>query len=170
MKGVELFHISSKNFWEEVRATVNEVIILMYNSSTSFTNSLLSNVEISNNGMISYRIIVGGRWRNNTTRAPTWSGQLIWGTNNFYIAMDSMNIRPCLYSRFSLVVRECDKICHLGWNACLEFIYLLQCLHVLEENVFRRWIIYIEDNFLLKSENYATKSFKLLSVLECQGS
>ena len=51
MKSVELVHIYSKNWWEEVRATDDAGISLVSNYLTEFTNNILSNVGICNNCM-----------------------------------------------------------------------------------------------------------------------
>ena len=80
-----------------------------------------------------------------------------------------MNVSSFLDRRFYVVVKECDDICNLGCNDCFEFVALLLCLNVLEEKYFRRYSFSREDTFLLKSENYAMKIFKLFSVLEIQG-
>ena len=73
-----------------------------------------------------------------------------------------MNISSCIYSIFSVVIKECDDICYLGHNEISDFI-------VLEEKSGRRDNLSREHNFLLESENSAMKVFKLLSVLERLG-
>ena len=59
MKGVQLVHISSKTFWEEVRSTDDTGISLVSNTSTAFANSLMLNLESYNNCLESFWIIVG---------------------------------------------------------------------------------------------------------------
>ena len=49
MEGVELVHLSSKTWWEEVRATDNTGINLVSNYSTEFINNILYYTEIFNN-------------------------------------------------------------------------------------------------------------------------
>ena len=46
MKVIELVHVSSKNWWEEVRDTDDAGISLVSNYSISFSNSILLNTEI----------------------------------------------------------------------------------------------------------------------------
>ena len=60
MKGVELIHISYKNWWEEFRATDDAGIILVSNPSTPFENTLLYLAESFNNGLEICYIIVDG--------------------------------------------------------------------------------------------------------------
>ena len=67
------------------------------------------------------------------------------------MTIDSMNLTPCADSRFSVVVRECDEICHIELNECLEFIDISQCLNVLEEKSCRRDSFSREVNFLLNT-------------------
>ena len=50
MKGVEMIHIFSKTWWEGLWATDDAGISLVFNTSTSFANTLLSDVM---SGMIS---------------------------------------------------------------------------------------------------------------------
>ena len=80
-----------------------------------------------------------------------------------------MNVSSCIYSRFSVFVKEGDEIFHLWCNKISEFITLFQCLHVLEKKSGRGDSFSREHNFLLESENPAMKIFKLLSILEGQG-
>ena len=80
-----------------------------------------------------------------------------------------MNVLPYEDNQFSIFVKECDYIYHLGCNECLEFIDIWKPLHVLESKYCRRDSFSIEVNFLLKYENYAMKIFKLFSSLEYQG-
>ena len=167
--GVELVHIYFKNWWEEVWATDDAFISLVSNSSTAFANIILSNAESCSNWLESFCIIVGGRWRTKMMRSLTWSGQGIWGYNNFYILIESTNIPSCADSQFSVVVNERDKTCHIGRNECLEFIDLWKWLHVLEEKSCGRDSFSREVNLLLESENSATEIFKLFSVIEYQG-
>ena len=61
MKGVELVHLYSKTWWEEVRSTDNADISLVSNSSTSFANNLLSNTESCNNWLDVFLIVAGVR-------------------------------------------------------------------------------------------------------------
>ena len=49
MKGVEIIHISSKNWREEFRSKDDSGISFVSNPSTSFSNSLLYNAKIWNN-------------------------------------------------------------------------------------------------------------------------
>ena len=42
---------------------------------------------------------------------------------------------PCVDIWFSVIVKECDDICHLRRNECLEFIVILLCLSVLVESL-----------------------------------
>ena len=82
MKGVELINIYSKTWLEESRATDDSGISLVYNSSTQFTNNLLSHAESCNNCLESCCKIVDGIRRNKITREMTWSGQCLWSSNN----------------------------------------------------------------------------------------
>ena len=77
-----------------------------------------------------------------------------------------MYIPPCVYSQFSVVVREHDEIFHISLNECLEIIAILQCLFVIEEKSCRRCSLSRDDNLPLKFEKSAMKISKLLSVLE----
>ena len=47
-------------------------------------------------------------------------------------------------------------------------LLLFLCLRVLEEKYCRRYIFSRDSNFLLKSDNYTMKIFKLFSDLELQ--
>ena len=169
MMGVESVHIYSKTWWGQFRVMDDAGIILVSDSSTELSNTLLSHAESLNNWLGSFCIIFGGRLRTKMTIALTWIGQCSWVSNNFYITIESMNIPPCVDSLFSVVVKDCDDICHLGRNECFDFVAIWQCLHVLEEKSCRRYSFSREDNFLLKYEDYDMKIFKLFSVLEYQG-
>ena len=46
MEVVELVYLYSNNLWDEVSSMDDTGIILVYNSPTSFSNSLLLNAEI----------------------------------------------------------------------------------------------------------------------------
>ena len=35
-----------------------------------------------------------------------------------------MNVSSCVYSQFSVVVKECDETCHPGSNEYFEFVTL----------------------------------------------
>ena len=61
MKGVELVNISSKTWWDEFRATIDTVISVVSNSSTAFSNNILSNYEVFRNSLKSCCVIIGGR-------------------------------------------------------------------------------------------------------------
>ena len=113
---VELVHISHKTGWEEVRDTDYTGISLVYNSSTEFSNNLLSNAENRNDWLESCCIIFSGIQNTKRTRAPTWIGQVSWGSKHLYITIDSMNVPPCVDRESSIVVKKCDEICHLGRN------------------------------------------------------
>ena len=76
-----------------------------------------------------------------------------------------MNVFPFLYNQFYAVFKECDKICHLGSNGCLDFIALLQLFCVLKEKSCRRDSFSKYVNFLLNYENYDMKIFKLFSLI-----
>ena len=76
---------------------------------------------------------------------------------------------PYIYSRFSVVVKECDEIRHLWRNKCFEFISIWKSLNVMEDKSCRRYILSKKDNSLFKSDNYDMKIFDLFSVLELQG-
>ena len=80
--------------------------------------------------------------------------------------IESMNIYPYVNRQFLVAVKECDDMCHLGRNECFVFINLWQWINVLEYKSCRRYTFSREYNFLLKSENYAMKIFKIFSVLE----
>ena len=43
-----------------------------------------------------------------------------------------MNITPCVYSQFPVVVKEFDEIYHLGCNECFGFVAPLQYFCVLK--------------------------------------
>ena len=141
----------------------------MSNYSTEFVNRFLSSAEICNNWLESFCVIVGGIGRTKMMRALTWSGQVSSVSNHFYVSIEYMNIPPCVDSQFYIVVKELDEICHLGWNECLEFTNIWQCLCVLEEKYCIRDSLSKEVHLLLISDNYYMKSLKLLSVLEYQG-
>ena len=59
IKDVELVQISSKTWWEEVRATDDAGIILVSNPSIEFENSHMSNAESCNYWLETLCIIVG---------------------------------------------------------------------------------------------------------------
>ena len=69
IKGVEMVHISSKNWRKEFMATDDAGIILMLNYSTEFTNNLLLKSESCNNWLESCCINVGVNWRTKMMRA-----------------------------------------------------------------------------------------------------
>ena len=76
-----------------------------------------------------------------------------------------MNISLCVDSRFFVVVKECDLIYNLGKKISLGFIDIWPFFSVLEYKSFKIDSLSIEVNLLLKYDNYATKIFKLLSVI-----
>ena len=80
-----------------------------------------------------------------------------------------MNVSSCIDIRFSVVVNECDEICHLGRNESSEFITLCQLIHALEDTYGRGDNFFRDHNSLLESDNPAMKIFKLFSVIEGQG-
>ena len=80
-----------------------------------------------------------------------------------------MNVSSYIYSRFSVIVKEGDEICHIWRNKISDFITIFQCLRVLEEKSGRGDHLSRENNFLLESENPAMKIFKLFSILKGQG-
>ena len=80
-----------------------------------------------------------------------------------------MNVSSCIDSRFSVLVKEVDEICHIWRNKISEFINICQCLHVLEEKSVRGDNFSIENNLILEYDNPAMKIFKLFSILEGQG-
>ena len=61
MKGIVFFHLSSNKFWGEVMATDDAVFNLVYDSSTEFLNSILTNADRYNTCLENLFIIVGGR-------------------------------------------------------------------------------------------------------------
>ena len=69
-----------------------------------------------------------------------------------------MNVSSRIDSRFYVVIKEGDDICHLWRNKRSEFLTLCQCLHVLEDKSGRGENFSREHNFLLESENPAMKS------------
>ena len=79
------------------------------------------------------------------------------------------NISSCICSRFVVVVKEGDEICHLWRNKSSEFLTLCQCLHVTEEQYGRGDSFCKENNLFLESENPTMKIFKLFSIIEGQG-
>ena len=81
------------------------------------------------------------------TRTLTWSGKCFWISNNILIIRYSTNVSSCLESRFSVVVKECDEIYHLGRNEWFEFIAIWQLLHVPEDQSCRRYSFSREGNF-----------------------
>ena len=80
-----------------------------------------------------------------------------------------MNLSSCIESRFSVVVKAGDEICHIWRNKRYKFLTRCQCLHLLEEKSIREYNFSIEHHFLLESENPAMIIFKLFSILEGQG-
>ena len=96
MMGVESVHIYSKTWWGQFRVMDDAGIILVSDSSTELSNTLLSHAESLNNWLGSFCIIFGGRLRTKMTIALTWIGQCSWVSNNFYITIESMNIPPCV--------------------------------------------------------------------------
>ena len=83
--------------------------------------------------------------------------------------IDSMNIYPYVDSRFYVVVKEFDEICHQGRNEFFDFVAIWKYLHVPEDKSCMRYSFSREDNFLLKSEYSAMKIFKLFYTIERQG-
>ena len=63
-----------------------------------------------------------------------------------------MNVSSLIDSRFSVLVKEGDEICHLWRNKCFEFLTLCQCLHLLENKSGRGDNFSREHNFLLFGE------------------
>ena len=104
MNSVENVHISSNTVWKEVIATNDTGISLVSNSSTSFANNILSNAECGNDCMETYCTIFCGRWSTKMMRAPTLRDQISWVCNTNLIRIDSMNVYPCVYSQFLVVV------------------------------------------------------------------
>ena len=164
MKDVELVHLSSGTWWDKVRATDDAGIRLVSNSSTAFTNSLLYHAYSCNNWLESWCIIFDGKWRTKMMRALTWDGQGNWISNHLKMTIDSINFSSCVDSQFSVFVKESHDI-----GECFELVALSQYLHVPEEKSCRRDSFYIEDNFLLKYDNYAMKIFNFVFVFEHQG-
>ena len=82
MKGFEVIHIYYNTWWDEFRGTDDAGIGLVSNPSTSFKNNLLSHVERYNKWLEIFFIIIDGGWRNKMMRAPTWSVQCCWSSNN----------------------------------------------------------------------------------------
>ena len=115
-KGVEFVHLSSKTWWEEVRATDNLGISLVSNYFTEYANNLLSNVNIYNKCLYDFCIIVDGIWGTKMMRELTLSGKYSLGYNNLYITIESINIYPWVDSQFYVVVKECDEIYHIEHN------------------------------------------------------
>ena len=81
MKRVELVHLSSKTWWEEVRATDGSYLSLVSNSSTAFANNIMFNEGSWNNWLYCCCINIGGRQRTKIMRALNWNGQCSWGLN-----------------------------------------------------------------------------------------
>ena len=81
-KGVELVHISSKNFWKEVRSTDYAGVILDSNYTKSFINSLLSNANIWNNWLDIFYISLCVIWSIKMVIALTLIIQVSWASNN----------------------------------------------------------------------------------------
>ena len=79
-----------------------------------------------------------------------------------------MNVSSCIYSRFSVDVKEGDEICHLWHNKISEFLNICQCLHVLENNSGRGDNFSRENNFLFESDNPAIKSSSFYPFLKAR--
>ena len=75
MKGIELVHMYLKTWWEEVRATYDAGISLVYNFPTKFSNCLLYDTGKYNTRIKSLCIIVGERLMTQMIRVLDWSGQ-----------------------------------------------------------------------------------------------
>ena len=149
MKAVELINIYYNTWWEEFFTTYDVGISFVSNSSTAFVNTLLYCAYICNKWMGRWCIIFYWRWRDEMMRALTWGGQCCWRSNHLEITIYSINFSSCIYSRFSVVVKECDQICHIGRNLISVFITLWQFLHVLEWKSGRRDNFSREHNLLL---------------------
>ena len=80
-----------------------------------------------------------------------------------------MNVSSLIDSRFAVLVKEGDEICHIWRSKCFGFLNLCQCLNVMEKKSGRGDNLSREHNFLLESENPDMKIFKLFSILEGQG-
>ena len=78
MKGVELINLSSKTWREEFIVLDNSCISLVFNTSTEFTNILLSHAKICKNWLGICCFIADGIWRTKMSRALIWSGQCCW--------------------------------------------------------------------------------------------
>ena len=126
-KGSEFFHISSKTWWEEVRAAYNGGIIILPNSSTAFSNTLILNSQNWNNYMEIGCIIVVGRCRTKIMRYLTWSCKCSWGSSSFKITKE-----------FTCVDRKCLL---LSRNVMISFILgTMNTLSLLLfENSFMYW-------------------------------
>ena len=75
-----------------------------------------------------------------------------------------MDISPCVYSRFSAVVKEHGEICHIVRNECLELVVIWKCLCVIEEKSCSIYSVSREDYLPLKFENSAMKISKLFMI------
>ena len=73
-----------------------------------------------------------------------------------------MDVSSCVDSIFSVLVKECDEIFHLGRDECFEFVALLICLRLLEEKSCRRYSFSREDYFMSKSDNSAMKNIQVV--------
>ena len=82
MECIEPIHLSPKTWWEELWTTDGACIRFVYNSSTELTNNFLSHAENYNTWLESFCIIVAVRWRAETMRVLTWSGQCGWSSNH----------------------------------------------------------------------------------------
>ena len=80
-----------------------------------------------------------------------------------------MNVSSRIDSRFSVVVKEDDEICHLWCNKSSDFLTICKCLNVMENKSVRGDTLSREHNFLLESENPAMNIFKLFPIIEGQG-
>ena len=154
MKGAELIRLYYNTWWEEVRAIYSACIILVYNSSTVFANYLLSNVEICNNWMDSCCIIVGGKWRTKMTKELTWNDQCSWGSNHFYVTIESMNIYPAYIKDFMLLSRNMnisvilDTITALGLSP-FENVFMYQKRSPVGYKVYSEKLIYCWSMIIL---------------------
>ena len=80
-----------------------------------------------------------------------------------------MNISSLIDSRFAVLVKEGDEICHLWRNNCFEFLTLCQFLHVMENKSGRGDNFSRDNNFFLEFENPAMKIFNFFFIPEGQG-
>ena len=105
---VEIIRLSYQTWWEGFWATDDAGISPVSNSSTAFSNTLLSRTESCNNCMEKWCIIVDGIWRTEMMIAMIWSGKCCWKSNHLYIMIDSMNFSSFIDSIFSVVFQECN--------------------------------------------------------------